>query len=693
MADENSHPRSLRIGVDSGGTFTDVCILDESTGETFIWKVSSTPSDPSDGIVNGIDSALSIYPGGADKDAVRFLGHGTTVGTNALITGRGAKTGLITTAGFRDLLEIRRQKRPDLYDLHTTKPKILVSREHRKEVSERVLFDGTVVTPLVEEEVRVAARELREEGVGAVAICTLFSFIMPQHEERIRDIVKEEIPEAFVSTSHEISPLFREYERLSTTVVNAYLGPIMRSYLDKLGPRLKAVGLIEKPHVTQSNGGVISCETAKNEPVRTVLSGPAAGVIAALKIGRETDEPNLITFDMGGTSSDISLIDQGRPQMVNGVEVSGYPLQVSMLDIYAVGAGGGSIAYVDNGLLKVGPRSAGANPGPVCYGLGNTEPTVTDANVVLGILNQTHLLNGQMAIDAEASKQSVARLAEELGLGVMEAADGILRVVTANMAKAIRVVSVERGYDPRDYTMLAFGGAGPLHAARLAHELDISRVLIPKFPGVMCATGLVQADLRSDFSVTHMVDLTEAALPEIVTRFERLRERAEVWFTQEEIAPENRRSAMSIDMRYKGQGYELTIDWPAGTAETELLQELRGRFNAQHRQYYGYGADDADIQTTALRLEATGIVRKSDAPVYPEATTTVAAAQIGTRRIWFNEEDRFRDCPLYDRELLGPGHRITGPAVIEQFDSTTFILANQTATVDTRLNLILEVLK
>lgn len=693
MTDATTLPQSLRIGVDSGGTFTDVCILDETTGETFIWKVSSTPADPSEGIVNGIDSALKVYPGGADKTAIHFLGHGTTVGTNALITGRGAKTGLITTKGFRDLLEIRRQKRPDLYDIHTEKPRILASREHRMEVSERVMFDGTILTPLAEDEVRQAARALRDEGVKAIAICTLFSFIVPDHEQRIREIVEEEIPGAFVSTSHEISPLFREYERLSTTVVNAYLGPIMRGYLEQLGPRLKAIGLAGEPHVTQSNGGVISCDTAKNEPVRTVLSGPAAGVIAALKIGKETDEPNLITFDMGGTSSDISLIDQGRPQMVNGVEVHGYPLQVSMLDIYAVGAGGGSIGYVDNGLLKVGPRSAGANPGPVCYGLGNSEPTVTDANVVLGTLNQTHLLNGQMAIDAEASKQAVAKLAEELGIGVMEAADGILRVVTANMAKAIRVVSVERGYDPRDYTMLAFGGAGPLHAARLARELEMRRVLIPRFPGVMCATGLVQADLRNDLSITMMADLDATALPGILSGFGGLKEKAEAWFVQENIATADRRIAMAVDMRYKGQGYELTIDWPADIAEDKLTEALRERFDTQHQQFYGHSAADADIQITALRLESTGVVQKSEAPVYPDATTPVESARIGSRRIWINDEHSFRDCPLYDRERLGPGHLIEGPAVIEQFDSTAVILSGQTATVDSRLNLILEVSK
>lgn len=685
----SSTNKTVRIGVDSGGTFTDVCILDEATGETFVWKVPSTPSDPSDGIVKGIGESLATHSEFVDQKQVGFLGHGTTVGTNALITGRGAKTGVITTRGFRDLLEIRRQKRPELYNVQTSKPPILASREHRLEVTERVSFAGEVLAELVEEEVREAARSLADEGITAIAICTLFSFLMPAHEKRIRDIVAEEIPGAFISVSHEISPLFREYERLSTTVVNAYLGPIMRNYLERLAPKLQSLGLVAEPHVTQSNGGVISCDTAKAEPVRTVLSGPAAGVTAALAVGRETGFDNIVTFDMGGTSSDIALIDAGRPQMVNGVDVHGYPLQLSMLDIHSVGAGGGSIAYVDNGLLKVGPRSAGANPGPVCYGLGNEEPTVTDANVVLGILNQTHLLNGRMEIDADASLRAMARLAKDLGMSVMEAAHGILRVVTANMAKAIRVVSVERGYDPRDYSMLAFGGAGPLHATRLARELDIPRVIIPKTPGVMCATGLVNADLRSDFSLTHMADLHEGTAEYLLDGIVELADRADAWLASEGVAEEARQIKRRIDLRYQGQGYELTIDWPE-TGPEDFLREARRRFDGLHRQLYGYAADDAGIQVTAIRVEAVGVVSKPDAPTYPKAANPVSSARIGERMVWRKAEDAVLPCPLYDRRLLQFGHTIEGPAVIEQMDTTTFVVRNQVAKVDKRLNLILE---
>lgn len=693
MSQEHNQSLSsrLRVGVDSGGTFTDVCIFDESTGDVFVWKVSSTPHDPSEGIATGIEQGLKEVSGSRPaQESVIYFGHGTTVGTNALITGRGADTGLITTAGFRDVLEIRRQKRPDLYDLQTVKPPILASRDKRLEVRERILFDGSVETPLNEEDVRAAVRKLKEEGVGAIAICTLFSFLEPKHEARIRAIVEEEYPDAFISVSHEIAPEFREYERLSTTVVNAYLGPIMKAYLERLTPRLEAIGVHAEPHLTQSNGGVISCETAKSQPVRTVLSGPAAGVMAALNIGQMTGYDNLITFDMGGTSSDVSLIDHGRPQMANDIEVHGYPLKVPMLDIHTVGAGGGSIAHVDNGLLKVGPRSAGAAPGPVCYGLGNEEPTVTDANVVLGVLNQTHLLNGRMPIDASASRAAVERLAQKLGISTMDAAQGIIRVVVANMAKAIRVISVERGYDPRDYVMLAFGGAGPIHAARLAAELDIPRIMIPKHPGIMCALGLLQSDLRTNLALTRMMRLGADSLALLEAGFEQLKVRADEWFVSEKIADENRRLNRAVDMRYGGQGYELTIDWPENVAEENVLDALRQNFEDAHRQLYGYVSSEEPIQITTLRSEAIGVVPKVEMKSYPAATTDVATAVVGTRTVWLPETGNFETVPLYDRERLQPGHVVNGPAVIEQMDSTTLVLPAQTATVDAYLNLMLE---
>lgn len=682
----------LRVGVDSGGTFTDVCMFDETRGEIHVWKVSSTPQDPSLGIAGGIEQGVAEVSRVAGQAVeVVYFGHGTTVATNALIVGRGAETGLITTKGFRDVLELRRQKRDSLYDIQTRKPRILVTRDKRLEVSERVLFDGSILTPLDEDEVRAAVRKLKADGITTVAVCFLFSFVEPAHEKRVKEILAEEMPGAFVSISHEVAPEFREYERLSTTVVNAYLGPIMKSYLSKLQPRLAEIGIRAHPHLTQSNGGVISSEVAQNFPARTVLSGPAAGVIAALSVGGLAGFDNVITFDMGGTSTDVSLIDRGRPQMANDANVHGYPLKLPMLDIHTVGAGGGSIAHIDaGGLLKVGPRSAAADPGPVCYGLGNEEPTVTDANVVLQVLNPTHLLNGRMAIDQAAAEAAIGKLADKLGLGVMETAQGIISVVIANMAKAIRVISVERGYDPRDYVMLGFGGAGPIHASRLARELDIPRLVIPKYPGIMCALGLLLTDLRTNLSLTRLLQLSEDGAPKIESGFAGLEERGREWFEQEAIPGERRSLIRSIDMRYGGQGYELTVPCPAGAIDAAALVKLRKEFERIHHQVYGYIAAEEPVQVTTLRIEAVGLVPKADLKAYPPATDTSNAAITNRREVWLPETGGFTQCPIYDRALLGPGHSVAGPAIIDQMDSTTLVLPGQTATVDAYLNLILE---
>ncbi len=682
----------LRVGVDSGGTFTDVCMFDETRGEIHVWKVSSTPQDPSLGIAGGIEQGVAEVARIAGQPVeVVYFGHGTTVATNALIVGRGAETGLITTRGFRDVLELRRQKRDSLYDIQTQKPRILVTRDKRLEVSERVLFDGSILTPLDEDEVRTAARKLKADGITTVAVCFLFSFVEPAHEKRVKEILAEEMPGAFVSISHEVAPEFREYERLSTTVVNAYLGPIMKSYLSKLQPRLAEIGIHAHPHLTQSNGGVISSEVAQNFPARTVLSGPAAGVIAALSVGGLAGFDNVITFDMGGTSTDVSLIDRGRPQMANDANVHGYPLKLPMLDIHTVGAGGGSIAHIDaGGLLKVGPRSAAADPGPVCYGRGNEEPTVTDANVVLQVLNPTHLLNGRMKIDQAAAKAAIGKLADKLGLGVMETAQGIISVVIANMAKAIRVISVERGYDPRDYVMLGFGGAGPIHASRLARELDIPRLVIPKYPGIMCALGLLLTDLRTNLSLTRLLPLSEEGAQRIETGFAGLEERGREWFAQEAIPEERRSLIRSIDMRYGGQGYELTVPCPAGPIDAAALVRLREEFERIHQQVYGYIAAEEPVQVTTLRIEAVGLVPKADLKAYSPAIDPVEAAISTHREVWLPEAGGFANCPIYDRALLGPGHAVAGPAIIDQMDSTTLVLPGQTATVDAYLNLILE---
>jgi N-methylhydantoinase A len=678
-----------RIGVDSGGTFTDICLFDERSGRIAVWKLSSTPADPSSAVAEGVREALAEVAARASD--VSYFGHGTTVATNALIQHRGASTGLITSDGFRDLLEIGRQRRPDLYDLQADKPPVLVERRLRREVPERLRHDGRVETALDEIAVREAARILRDARVEAVAICFLYSFLDATHEAAARRIVTEEFPEVFVGASHEVAPEFREYERLSTTVVNAYLGPVMAFYIRGIVERLSTLGVAATPYLTQSNGGVIGFDAAARLPVRTVLSGPSTGVVGARVTARLAGAQDIISFDMGGTSTDVSLMQEGEARLAREAVVHGYPIKAPMLDIHTVGAGGGSIAFVDSGgLLKVGPRSAGADPGPACYDRGNDEPTVTDANIILQTLNPTHLLGGRMKVRQNLAMAAINRLAARLGLDAPATADGIIAVVTANMARAIRVISVQRGHDPRDYTLVAFGGAGPLHAARLAAELDIRRVLVPRNPGILCALGLLQSDLRGDFAITRLMALSSAAISEIEVIAAELCQRCEAWFAEAGIGPNARRTALSVDMRYAGQNYELSVPLPACPVTPATIEELAAGFAAAHLRLYGFVAEDEPMQLVTFRAEATGIVPKAQLRPAAEAGPDPRAAEFGRRDVWLREERAFISCPLYDRERLLAGNRIEGPAIVEQMDATTLITPGATATIDPYLNLLLE---
>jgi N-methylhydantoinase A len=683
-----------RVGVDSGGTFTDICLFDETDGRVEIWKVASTPDDPSRGIAGGVEEALrragangGMRPGAS----IAYFGHGTTVATNALIEQRGVKTGLVTTAGFRDLLEIRRQKRPDLYDFFADKPPTLVPRDLRIEVAERVRHTGEIETPLDEAAVRAAAQRLRAAGVGAVAVAFLYSFVKPQHEDAAKRILQEELPEAFICLSHEIAPEFREFERLSTAVVNAYLGPVMKRYIDRLGGRLADLGMTAAPHMTQSNGGVIGFAAAAAMPVRTVLSGPSTGVVGAQAVGKAAGFSDLITFDMGGTSTDVALLKDGEARLASEATVHGYPLKAPMLDIHTVGAGGGSIAYVDaGGLLKVGPRSAGADPGPVCYDRGNVEPTVTDANIVLQTLNPTHLLGGRMAVRQDLARAAIDTLARQLGLSAMQTAQGIVSVVTANMARAIRVISVQRGHDPRDYTLVAFGGAGPLHAARLARELDIARILVPRSPGILCAMGLLLTDLRADFAVTRLLPLAAQVAGDVEAAFAALDARAAAWFAQEHIGADARRTVRTVDMRYAGQNYELPVPLPAGPIDARTLDLLAQGFAAAHQRMYGFVAEDEPVQLVTFRIEATGRVAKATLAREKMSGADATGAIRERRDVWIAEAEGNVPCPVYARDRLKAGNRLAGPAIVEQMDATTLVLPGMSARVDEYLNLILE---
>lgn len=679
-----------RIGVDSGGTFTDICLFEEESGRLEVWKVPSTPADPSVAISGGAFEALERC--GATAAEIAYFGHGTTVATNALIQLRGVPTGLVTTDGFRDLLEIGRQKRPDLYDIRADKPMPLARRDVRFGVPERLRPDGSVEIALDEDALRLAARELAAVGVEAVAISFLYSFVDATHEQLAETILREELPGVFLSVSHRVAPEFREYERMSTTVVNAYLGPVMKGYVHRLDTRLREGGLEVRPNLTQSNGGVIGFSTAADMPVRTVLSGPSTGVVAAQALGRMTGIADMITFDMGGTSTDVALLSKGACRIVGDAVVHGYPIKAPMLDIHTVGAGGGSIVHVDSGgLIKVGPRSAGAFPGPACYGHGNNEPTVTDANIYLQTLNPEYLLRGRMKVHRPLAEQAIATIARQVGLGLEETADGILDIVTASMAKAIRVISVQRGHDPRDYAMVAFGGAGPLHAARLARELEMRRVLVPLTPGILCAMGLLMTDLRTDYALTRIALLDGTDPAALASIFGELEQQATRWFDDEGIVPERRQIRRVVEARYAGQNYELAVEVPADEIDADTLNIIGERFAAEHNRLYGFVAEDGQVQLVTYRLEASGIVGKAQLPAYPLVGSDASAAVMVERDVWCAITKGFRRNHVYDRQKLRPGNEIVGPAIIDQMDTTTVVPAGAIARVDAHLNIMIEI--
>ena len=681
----------LRFGVDTGGTFTDVCAYDEHSGRVHVRKVSSTPDDPGRAIVQGVTELLEQM-GARRIDEVSYFAHGTTVGTNTLLTGSGVKTGLITTKGFRDLLELGRGRRPDMYDPQADKPVPLVPRQWRLEVDERVRHDGSVAVELDEEGTRAAVRELREEGVSAIAVCFLYSFLRPDHEQRVAEIIAEEFPTAYASLSSQVLPEFREYERLSTVVTNAYLGPVVFRYLARLRARLAELGMAVEPQVTQSNGGVIPFTMAEEIPVRLVLSGPSTGVVGAAQICTAAGFPDIITFDMGGTSSDVSLVQEGQPRVTSGMELDGRPIRSPMLDIHTVGAGGGSIAWIDSGNhLRVGPQSAGASPGPACYGNGG-KATVTDANVALHLLNPEYLLNGQMKISEQDAAGALSRLGDELELSVPEVALGVLRVVTANMARAIRVVSVQRGYDPRDYALVPFGGAGPLHASRLARELGITTVVVPEIPGAQSALGLLMTDVRTDFMRTQITEASVQSLATINDVLKALGIEASAWFEAEGTPAADRTLVRRLEMRYRGQNFELPIDLDGtgNLGEPDLLEVLDG-FHSAHERVYGFRSVEDAVEIVTFRVQAVGQAERVELATSPLADGDAEIALMGVRQVCLDSAEGFRPCPVYERDRLQPGHELNGPAIVEQMDTTTVLLPGDRCRVDQYRNLVIQI--
>jgi len=670
-----------RLGIDVGGTFTDLALLDEASGTFSIGKVPSVTADPSQGILDGITRLLSRC--GVAPEAVTYLAHGTTVATNTLLQRRGARTGLITTRGFRDLLEIARQRRPSLYDLHVGKPEPLVPRSRRVEVTERVMADGTPLVPLDQDETDLVLERIAREGVEALAICFLHAYLNPAHEQAVLERARRRLPGVFVSASHQVLPEFREYERLSTTVTNAYLGPAIEAYVRSFRRRVHELGISATPYVNQSNGGTIGIDEAARAPVKTVLSGPSAGVAGAAWLARRTGIASVVTFDMGGTSTDVSFVRHGVPTLAFEREIGGIPLRLPALDIHTIGAGGGSIAWRDSGgALLVGPQSAGADPGPACYGRGGADPTVTDANLLLGGLSAKGLLGGQMPLDVGKAERALAELGKALGLSAIETARGIVRVVNANMVRALRVVTVERGIDPAELALLPFGGAGPLHAGALARELGLRTILVPPHPGILCALGLLVGDLRSDAVRTLVAPLDAEALVTADRIFRELEAEAGSWLDRERIPPGRRRVARWLDLRYEGQNYELSIPADEDPGPNRGLEGLARRFRQAHEETYGFAPEDEPIQVVTVRLVARGLPDLPDLPAHTPGDPDPSAALGEWREVDFADAHGTLRCPVYARAALRAGHRLRGPAVVEQFDSTVLLHAGQEGVVN-----------
>jgi len=677
-----------RIGVDIGGTFTDVVLVDEETGRIGVAKAPTTPRDVTQGVIDGIRQGLTRYR--VVPSEVTLLAHATTIVTNALIEKSGAKAGFVATRGFRDVLELRRSSRADLYDLFQDAPAVLVPRRWRFEITERIDAQGQVVTPLDEGEIDGVITAIRHAELETVAVSLLFSFLNNTHERLLGERLRRALPGVGVYLSSEVLPEIREFERASTTTVCAYVGPLLAGYLDRLQCEITALGLPQL-YVMGSSGGVFDIAEGLRMPAMAIESGPAAGVIAAALAGKELGLSNLISFDMGGTTAKASLIADGEVAVTAEYEVggsghlkrwlhgTGHPVRVPVIDLAEVSAGGGSIAWVDpGGALKVGPRSAGATPGPAAYGLGGSEPTVTDADVVLGYLDREALLGGALAINLAAAQAAIReRVADPLGLGVTEAAAAIVEIVNSNMAEALRIVSVERGHDAREFALIAFGGAGPVHAASLAAELQIPEVIVPPVSGAFSALGVVASDLKRDYSRTLYADLQALDPARVAEALAEMEATTSEWLASTGIPTERCQLLRAADLRYRRQAYELTVPMDQGAVTRESLDRLATAFHDTHRQTYGHANPEEVVQLVNLRLTAIGRL-----PGLTLAQPPVAApARRRKREVWF-PQDGSAPCPIHWRDGLAAGETLTGPVIIEAMDSTIVVPPGWIASVD-----------
>jgi N-methylhydantoinase A len=670
-----------RVGVDIGGTFTDVALVDDTTGEIGVAKVPTTPRNLAEGVLAGLANAMGRYK--IEPSCIGLLSHATTVVTNSILEGHGARAALITTRGFRDVLELRRSARADLYDLFQDAPATLIPRRRRYEITERIGADGSIVTPLADSEIDTLIATLKAERVEAVAVTLMFSFLNPEHERRLGARLRAALPEIPIYLSCEVLPEIKEFERTSTTSVCAYVGPILASYLARLEEATRSRGL-PPLYVMASNGGILEAGEAVAMPAVAVESGPAAGVVAAALVARQTGRGNLLSFDMGGTTAKASLIRDGQYETTPEYEVgggssrsrwvhgTGHPIRVSVIDLAEVSAGGGSIAWVDRaGALRVGPRSAGADPGPVCYGRGGSEPTVTDCNLVLGYLDSGSLLGGDLPIDHAAAAAAIReRLAEPLGVDIRTAAAAVIDVVNHAMAEALKIVSVQRGHDPRDFTLAAFGGAGPLHAASLAAELGIGEIVCPPIPGAFSALGLVGTDLKRDYVRTVYVTTASADPAALEQAFVALEKEGAAMLDRAGAAARTRRFERTVDARYERQSYELSVPIPPRKLDAAALAELAESFHVRHRTTYGHDNRTEPVQLVSVRLTAIGeipplTVKDRTAPADADATK-------GRREVWFRGLGAM-NAGVYDRRRMPAGLVVTGPSIIESLESTILV--------------------
>jgi N-methylhydantoinase A len=677
-----------RVTVDTGGTFSDFVYVNEETDEVTIAKIPSTPDDPSRAILAGVQVLLDKGVRPAD---ITYFCHGTTVGTNALLEGKGVRTALLVTKGFRGIYEVQEQSRPHgpvIFDIMYDRPTLLVPASLTAEVPERVSFKGEVLEALDEAALREALQPLKNREIKSVAVCLLFSFLHPQHERRVGEIVAEELPGVGISLSSEIVPQIREYYRLSTTVINAYLQPILAHYIANLERRLSQAGVETKQkYIMQSNGGMSTFAATARKAVATVLSGPAGGITASVQACRTTGSENLITFDMGGTSCDVALIKDGEPSVSHRGKIDGRDIALPMIDINTVSAGGGTLARVDRfGTLEVGPESAGAVPGPACYGRGGTQPTITDCNLALGYLGEDNFLGGKMRLDKQAAMRAVASVAKPLEMDPLDAAEGIVRIINVKMQEAVKAISTMRGHDLRDFMLLAFGGAGPLHAGRIAAELGMAGVIVPLFPGVYSAMGLVMSDVKHDYVRSRLSNLARIDEKTIDAQFLDLVQNARAELTAEGFSEASIEIERSLDMRYAGQGYEITMPLPATLGEGALAQ-LRGAFDEAHRQMFGHTAPNEPVEIVSYRLRGIGRVSPVKLPSFEPTGMKVEDAIRERRAMRF--DGATVECPVYQREKLDVGVTFTGPAVVDQLDCTTVVFPGQTVRVDAHMNMII----